>query len=428
MRLLLFAVASTLCAKDLTFDDVRAIFAARCVGCHQPGEIGPMPLTSYAEIRPWAKAIRDAISRKTMPPWHAAPSAHAFANDRSLLPAEIETVKAWVNAGALAGGSADVPRPAKPADGWRLGKPDWVARIPGFRVPASGDVKYTFLIAPTNFPKDVWIQAAEFRIDKRAVIHHMNAFARGPGSSYVAGYPAGKFFEPTKSERVKPREGERSFDRRQLLLGYEPGYVPTAWPQGEAKLIAAGSDIVFEIHYTTNGKETVDETEFGLYFAKQPPERRLLAIQAANEKFAIPPGDGNYRSEAMITFAQPVELLSLQPHMHLRGKAMEIRAAYPDGSAETLLNVPKYDFNWQTTYFLAKPVRLPAGTRVECIAWFDNSPNNRANPDPQATVRWGDQSWEEMHIGFLEVLMDAKADAEKLLDPARSQRVDVHPN
>ena len=206
------------------------------------------------------------------------------------------------------------------------------------------------------------------------------------------------------------------------MLGYEPGYFPIPWRENQAKLIRAGSDVVFEIHYTANGTEQTDFSEFGLYFADQPPRERVLSTQTQDMEFAIPPGDANYRSSASITFGRPVKLISLQPHMHLRGKAMEIRARYPNGDVETLLDVPRYSFNWQTTYFLKEPKLLPPGCTIESTAVFDNSQNNRYNPDPKKTIKWGDQSWEEMHIGFIEIAFDAAVDAETVIDGAAKER------
>ena len=263
------------------------------------------------------------------------------------------------------------------------------------------------------------MEAAEFRVDKRAVIHHINAFVRPPGSSYLAGFPERQIFVPTLAQRAQKRDGERVFERRQLLLGYEPGYAPMPWLEGGAKLIKAGSDIIFEIHYNPNGKEVTDYSEFGLYFAKRAPSRRVLAIDTLRYlDFAIPPGERNYVSKASMTLARPARLHSVQPHMHVRGKSMEVRAVYADGRTENLLSVPKYDFNWQITYVLASTLELPAGTRLESIAGFDNSVNNPFNPDSAATVRWGDQTTSEMHIAFLELVIDADADPDSLFQTA----------
>jgi len=411
-------------ASAQTFSaDVFPIVRARCQTCHQEGEIGPMAFTNYSDTRPWAKAIREAVINKSMPPWHAGErSQAAFQNDRSLSAEEIRKIVGWVDSGASEGPKIEYPKPIRPETKWKLGKPDLVLRVPGYKIPARGDVPYTFVIRSAGLTDDRWIRAAEFRIDKRAVVHHMNAFIRPPGSSYLEGLEHDKFLVPTLAQRRVGRPGEGMFERRELLLGYEPGYFPIPWRKDQAKLIRAGSDIVFEIHYTANGVEQTDFSEFGLYFSDKPPRERVLSTQTQDMQFAIPPGDANYKSEASITFGRPVKLISLQPHMHLRGKSMEIRARYPDGRVETLLDVPRYSFNWQTTYFLKEPKLLPAGCTIESTATFDNSANNPFNPDSKKTVEWGDQSWEEMHIGFMEIAFDASINAETVIDPAAKER------
>lgn len=406
---------------DKTFSrDVRPVMEARCVTCHQPGAVAPMSFTSFKEVRPWASAIREAVVSRTMPPWHAAPgSAHAFRNDRSLSQAEIDTLVKWVDEGCPEGESVAAQAQPAPSKNWRLGKPDLVIQVPGLHVPKSGVQPYTFLIAPLHFDHDTWVRAAEFRIDQRAVVHHMNAFVREPGSSYLADFPRNEIFVPTVAERGKKREGEAIFARRQLLLGYEPGYTPMPWLEGGAKLIKAGSDIVFEMHFNPNGKEAVDHSELALYFADAAPAQRVLAIDTLRDlDLQIPPQEGNYVSKASMKLGRSARLLSIQPHMHVRGKSMEVRAIYPDGRIETLLNVPKYDFNWQTTYVMKEPVMLPAGTVLESRAAFDNSRNNAFNPDPGATVHWGDQTTDEMHIAFLELVIERDANLETLLTAA----------
>jgi hypothetical protein len=391
--------------------------------CHQNGEIAPMAFTTYSDTRPWAKAIRESVVKGTMPPWHADKrSKLEFQNDRSLSQAEIRKIVAWVDGGAVEGPKIEYPKPVSEATGWKLGRPDLVLRVPGFKVPARGDIPYTFVIRSLGLTNDRWVRAAEFRIDKRSVVHHMNAFVRPAGSSYLEGLERDKFIVPTLTQRRVGRPNEGMFARRELLLGYEPGYFPIPWRADQAKLIRAGSDIVFEIHYTANGTEQTDSSEFGIYFADKPPRERVLSTQTQDLEIAIPPGDPDYQSLASITFGKPVKLISLQPHMHLRGKAMEIRARYPNGDVETLLDVPRYSFNWQTTYFLKEPKLLPAGATIESRAVFDNSPNNPYNPEPQKTIKWGDQSWEEMHIGFMEIAFDASADAETIIDPSAKER------
>jgi hypothetical protein len=417
----LAASSLTAATPSRTFSrDVWPILESRCVSCHQAGEVAPMAFTSYKKVRPWASAIREAVLSGKMPPWHAAPeNSHAFRNDRSLSKAEIETLVTWVDSGAAEGApAAEYVAGARQSD-WKLGEPDVVFQVPGFQVPKTGPVPYSFLIVPLHFEHDTWVRAAEFRIDQRAVVHHINAFVRSRDSSYLAGFPANQIFVPTQADRSRKRAGEPVFERRQLLLGYEPGYMPMPWLEGGAKLIQAGSDLVFEIHFNPNGKEVTYHSEFGLYFAKAAPTKRVLAIDTLRDlDFAIPAQDRNYLSTAAMTIASPARLLSIQPHMHVRGKSMEVRAVYTDGRRQTLLSVPKYDFNWQTTYVFKQPVDLPAGTRLESVAGFDNSVNNSYNPNPGATVRWGDQTTDEMHIAFLELEIDAAANPESLLQSA----------
>jgi hypothetical protein len=414
---LLLLTGITLRAEVSFSTDVWPILERRCVACHQPGEIAPMPLTSYSQVRPWANAIREAVLTRKMPPWDAAgDTAHDFRNDRSLTGTEIQTITTWVKEGAPEGAPLKtVFHPNNMTGGWKLGKPDIVIRVPGFRVPASGLLTYRYLITPDLFPKDVWVRAAEFRIDQRTVVHHINAYARGPESSYLAGYPTGEIVSATIADRGRRREGERIFDRRLQLLGWEPGYQPMPWLPNGAKQIRAGSDIVFEMHYSPNGKQVTDYSEFGLYLATTAPSERVLAIDTLRDlDLAIPAGAADYVSSASMTLAQSVRLLSVQPHMHRRGRSMEVRAVYPDGRTRLLVRVPRYDFNWQTTYVFREPILLPAGSKLESVAHFDNSVNNRSNPDPSVPVHWGDMTTDEMHIAFLELAMPVEADPEKL--------------
>ncbi len=423
MPLAIRIIAPVICAATMygagpakTFSqDVWPILERRCVSCHQPGEIGPMALTSYQQVRPWAAAIREAVLTRAMPPWHAAEGTHSFRNDRTLPEQERATILDWINAGCKEG----VPGPPYiapvNATGWKLGTPDRVIEVPGFQVPKSGLLPYSFLIVPLHLDHDTWVSAAEFRIDKRAVIHHINAFVKPPASSYLAGFPSNQLFVPTVAERGKRRDGEKVFDRRELLLGYEPGYLPRPWLENGAKLIKAGSDVVLELHYSPNGQETTDHSQIALYFAGAPPSQRVVAIDTVRDlDLNIPPGDRDYKSTAEMTLAGPARLLSVQPHMHRRGKSMQVFAIFPDGHKDSLVDVPAYDFNWQTTYVFSSPIQLPAGTRIESVARFDNSLNNASNPDAEATVHWGDQTTDEMHIAFLELAIDASADAESL--------------
>ncbi len=395
--------------------DVWPILQKHCLTCHQPGEIGPMAFASYKQVRPWAAAIKEAVQTRAMPPWHAAPGDHPFRNDRSLSKLERETLVAWTNEGAPEGAPLPAYQAAARKAGWKLGDPDIIVEIPGFAVPKTGLLSYSFLIVPLHLDRDTWVRAAEFQIDQRAVIHHINAFVRTPSSSYLAGFPQNQIFVPTVAERGKRREGEKVFDRRELLLGYEPGYDPHPWLEDGAELIKAGSDIVLEMHYSPNGKEAVDHSKLALYFAKTAPAKRILAIDTLRDlDLRLLPNEANYVSHAGMTLAAPARLLSVQPHMHMRGKSMEVSAVFPGGRTDMLVSVPRYDFNWQTTYTFSDPIPLPAGTRLESVAHFDNSSNNRFNPDASATIHWGDQTTDEMHIAFLELVIDAKANAESL--------------
>lgn len=383
--------------------DAARIIETRCLACHQTGGIAPMSFESNQAIRPWAKAIRNSVTKGAMPPWHAdAASSQHLAHVRALTPAEKQTLLAGLDQ------NPDAPltlHPPSTPNTWQLGQPDVVLKIPAAAIPASGTLQYTFLVSKLNFTNDQWIRAAEWKIDQRQVVHHINAFVRPPGSSYVKQAPVGQLYVASRDERAARLPDEREIDRRELLLGYEPGYLPQSWGEGRAKLIRAGSDMVFEIHYTANGKSAVDSSELALYFAKQPPRERVLTISPADSNLQIPPGEPNYRSQVTATLLDDAKLVSLQPHMHLRGKAYRI-----DIDQTPFLNVPRYDFNWQTTYFLKDPLPLKKGTVLSCTAWFDNSPNNRFNPDPTQTITWGDQSWEEMNVGFMEIAIPATRD------------------
>jgi hypothetical protein len=350
--------------------------------------MAPMPLLTYRQTRPWAKAIRDAVRAKKMPPWFADPCCGKFTNDRSLTGTEIETLAAWAESGAAEGSELDSPPPRDWPSGWDLRSPDSIVEMPqAFDVPASGAVEYQYFVASTGFHEDRWIQAVEVRPGNRAVVHHVVIYIRDPGSTWSHG--------PTKAD---------------ILTVYAPGNAPEVWPEGMAKRVKAASDLVFEIHYTPNGKRTTDRTRVGLLFAKSPPQKAVLTLQMDNERFVIPPGARDYRVAAWGTMPNEAMLLGFFPHMHLRGKAFEFTRVHGDGQPETLLKVNRYDFFWQLSYRLAEPVRLEKGTKLEWIAWFDNSANNPRNPDPSAEVRYGPQSWEEMMIGFFDVAVDASLD------------------
>jgi hypothetical protein len=342
-----------------------------------------MSFTSYAETRRWAKAIRDAVLTHAMPPWFADSCCGKFANDRSLSSSEIETLVDWADGGAPDGEKRDISDAKPPV----FITPDATYSTKGFDVPAKGAVEYQYFVVPTGLDRDRWIQAVEVRPGAPRVVHHVVVYIREPGSTWTHG--------PTKSD---------------ILQVYAPGTEAEVWPDGMAKLLPAGSDLVFEIHYTPNGKRVVDRTQVGVVFAKAPPAKRILTLQMGNDRFVIPPGDPNYRVSVSGTLPNDALLLGFFPHMHLRGKAFEFDRIRDDGAPEVLLRVSRYNFHWQLFYRLEKPLPLKKGTRLQWVAWFDNSANNALNPDPLVEVRYGQQSWEEMMIGFFDVAVDGKAD------------------
>jgi len=401
--------------------DVEPVLQEHCQSCHRPGEIGPMPLLTYQDTRKWAAAIKEAVALKKMPPWFADPSAHqAYRDDNSLSAAEALTIRNWVEGGAPEGNPKDAPAPRTFVEGWNIGKPDMIVEMPeAYQIPATGTVEYTYIVMPTNFKQDMWVKAAEVRPGNRSTMHHAILFTRTPGSKWLASYPTGVPFVPDARAGTKHRssDGDRTVEGSladEWIVSYVPGQRPWHLPEDTGFLIKAGSDFVLQVHYTPNGKATSDRTKVGLVFSKTPPARRAYIAGVANGSFVIPPGDPNYKADASLTFASDVKLLTAGPHMHLRGKAMTMRAVYPTGESETLFNVPHYDFNWQQMYEFATPKVMPVGTRLELTAIYDNSPNNPANPDPKAEVRWGDQSYEEMMLGLFAVQIDPQADLDKL--------------
>jgi hypothetical protein len=364
-----------------------------------------MSFLTYESTRPWAKAMKQAVSTRKMPPWFADPHIGKFANDRTLSSDAIRTITAWADSGAPAGNPADAPPPLSFVQGWTIGQPDVVYQLPTpYAVPASGTIEYTYFVVPSGFTEDKWVRMAEARPGNRAVVHHMIVYVREKGSTWLTGIQPGKPFVPQG-----PRDSTGAGDDGgpdEFLGGYAPGTPPFALKPGQARLIKAGSDLIFQMHYTTNGGAATDQSRIGLVLTNDPIKERVTFLGPGNGDFEIPPGDPNYRVDADMTFASPVRLLSMQPHMHLRGKAFEYRVIYPGGARETLLKVPRYDFNWQLGYEPLENKILPPGAKLEVTAWYDNSPNNPFNPDPKARVKWGDQSWEEMMVGFIDVAFD----------------------
>jgi hypothetical protein len=421
-------------AAGTTFSkDVLPILQKNCQTCHRPGEIGPMPLISYAQARPFARAIKSATQSKKMPPWFADSSVQHYANDMSLSAADIDTLAAWADNGAPEGDPVDAPPTRQFVDGWNIGTPDKIIQMPEpYRVPATGTIEYTYVILPTHFTEDTWVQALEVRPGNRALMHHAVLYARTPESKWLREYPVGVPFVPAPRPGTKQRssDGDRTSEGSladEWLVGYVPGAPPYTLPPSTAFLVKAGSDFVLQLHYTANGTAGSDQSRIGMVLSKEPPAKRAFIGLVTDGSFVIPPGDPSYEARASVTLAADVELLSAGPHMHLRGKAMDLRAVYPDGRAEMLFHVPRYDFNWQQIFAFDAVRPAPRGTRLEVVGVWDNSPANRFNPDPRAEVHWGDQSWEEMLLSIVTMSIDPKADVNKLFErPKKKSEESAH--
>ena len=415
-RLILGFIALSVFAADnpLTFyKDVLPILQSRCQSCHRQGEMAPLPLETYEQVRPLASAIRRVTENKTMPPWFADSRFGRFSNDPSLTSDQITTLSAWANAHAPKGNPRDAPPLVNWTRGWNIEKPDVVLEMPRpKRLPAEGDVPYQYIILPTHFNEDRWVRMSEIRPGNRMVVHHAVAYIRDPNSSWLRGAPIGIPFSaddlPTEAQRR-----DAMSTTSDILLVYAPGSLPDQWPEGFAKLIPAGSDIVLQMHYTTHGHAMEDRTSIGLVFSKQTPQKRVLTLQLTNDRFLIPPGDPDHRVEIHGTLPNDALLLSFFPHMHLRGKTFEYNIIKPGGKIETLLRIPHYDFYWQLSYRLADPIPLTAGTTLQAVATFDNSKNNPHNPDSESAVTWGEQTWAEMMVGFFDVGVDPSIDKQK---------------
>ena len=409
-------------AADVTFNrDVLPIFQAKCQRCHRPGEVAPMSLLTYESSRPWAKAIKAAVLTRKMPPWSADARYGHFANDPTLTPEEIRILTSWAEAGAPAGEPGDKPAPIQWPDGWTI-QPDIIVSLPHpIAVPAKGVVEIMEITIPTGFTKDTWVTSIEIRPSNRSVVHHADVFIVPHEKGVKYGVP-----EIT----AKPRDADgvaiekiHKEDATRGLLGLEAIYVPGAPPadyrlHSAAKLIPAGSDFMIQMHYTPNGTATTDQTRVGITVAKQKPARRFITIVPTalrdEAHFHIPAGDPNWETRAEVVFQQDAELVWMLPHMHLRGKDMTYRLVYPSGESETVLSV-KYDFDWQLGYEVKKPIVVPKGTRLQATAHFDNSANNRFNPDPSKDVWWGDQTWEEMMIPYFGVIVKNNVNPEKIV-------------
>ena len=399
-------------SSTVTFNkDVLPILQKNCQSCHRPGEIAPMSLLTYTDARPWAKAIKVAVATKKMPPWFAEPVSVRFANDRKLSAADVNTLSAWADSGAIEGDAKDKPAPVTFQDGWNI-KPDMVVEMPKeFHIAAKGTINYQNFLVKVNFPEDMWVVAAEMRPGNAKVVHHGRVIVRPPGSPWMAKAIPGEPYEEGSEGMGGAKDGT------DLLGKYNPGLgAQTFDVDGSAKFIPKGSDLVFNLHYTSVGTPEADRSKVGLVFAKHPPKIRYWMSPGTPAAFnlAIPPGESNQEVVSEVTVGvDGAKLVYIQPHLHLRGKDYELRLIYPTGETQTIFK-GKWNFDWQIGYQLEKPLPVPQGTRILAIAHYDNSINNKFNPDPSKLVLWGDQNWDEMQSGFLGLVFDAKTDATKV--------------
>jgi mono/diheme cytochrome c family protein len=409
-------------AASVTFNkDVLPILQENCQGCHRPGEVAPMSLLGYSDARPWAKSIKAAVASKKMPPWFAdrAFDGH-FTDQKTLTDAQIATVVSWVDNGSPEGDAKDKPAPKTFYEGWNI-RPDVIVKMPkAFVLPTNGTIPYKHILVKANFPEDMWVTAAEMRPGNPKVVHHGKVWVRPPGSKWMEDSIPGEAYDTGTAARKEgaPNEsrGGRKMGEAQetdILAKFNPGLGAQEFNiEGAAKFIPKGSDLVFELHYTADGKDETDVSEVGLTVTKTAPVSRKYFYTSGPSagNLVLRPNDGNAEVAAEATVGlDDVKLVYMQPHMHLRGKDMEVRAIYPTGEMQTLLKV-KFDFNWQEGYQLKEPIPLPKGTRLISILHYDNSANNAYNPDPSQEVHWGEQNWEEMGNLFVGVTMNLKDD------------------
>lgn len=365
--------------------DIARIIQKNCITCHRTGGIGPFPLETYDQVKSRAKMLNFAIERGIMPPWFAAPTptgqASPWKNDRTIPAKDKALFAQWVDAGMPEGDRAKTPPNPEFSSEWEIGNPDLVLQIPKpIAVKAEGVMAYQNIIVPTNVTEDKWVSALEILPTARQVVHHVLVFVMPPGSS-----------------RRDPLEEVSGF-----FAGYVPGNAARIFPAGTAKFLPANSRLRFQIHYTPNGKETEDQIKLGMIFSKQPPKNEIRTVGIASLNIAIPPGANNHEVSAQLPVPRDAMLYGFVPHMHVRGKAAEYELVQPDGARQTLLSVPRYDFNWQLNYEPRQPILVRQGSRIIFTAWYDNSDQNPANPDPTKLVRWGEQTYDEMHLGYIE--------------------------
>lgn len=423
--------AEPLVAQDAapTFSkDVAPILNKNCVSCHRPGGLGPFSLMDYDSAKANVDDIKDAVKSGYMPPWHAEGPHGVFSNDRRLSALEKSTIMRWVDAGAKPGDLAKAPPKPVFAEGWEMGAPDAVVAMQeDFTVPASGTIDYQYFEIPTGFTEDKWVTAIEFMPGAREVVHHVLVYAKVPAAAAravntaanagnaspaantsPAARPKPLFLDKREYETPKdpPRQpGDKHPPPRQLgqlIGGTAPGTNVMRFPEGTALRVRAGTVLTFQMHYTAHGHEATDRTKIGFRFAKSMPAEEMRMSAFINGTFVLPAGQKDVAVTTELEPTETVKIYGLLPHTHLRGTRWKYELRQPDGSSQVVLDIPRYDFNWQTYYFFAKPLEVPGGAKVISTAWYDNSASNPSNPDPKIDVKWGDQTWEEMqYTAFL---------------------------
>lgn len=385
---------------DITFSrDVAPIFASNCVDCHRPGEVAPMSLLTYEDSRPWAKSIKKSVTAREMPPWGVNPAHGTFTNDMALGEDEIATVVAWVDQGAKRGDPADMPAMPASVDGWRLGEPDYIIELPEVYVAAETEDLFPNVNLTLDLAEDHWVQAIEFLPSEKSVVHHivsnLGVFGMSEGSPDGSDDDA----PPTSIfQQAAAAEGSEGF------AIYVAGIQPTVYEEGTGREISKGQVMSFNMHYHASGYEVTDKTRIGLHWGKGELKKKVATVFAADSGFHCPPGDGNHEVKGLHIFDQDSQIISFNPHMHVRGKDFRYELVRPGGEREILLDIPRYDYNWQWIYYPTEPIRVAAGSRIEMTSHFDNSEGNPLNPDPTQDVYHRGPTFQEMSIGFMEFI------------------------
>ena len=383
--------------------DVAPILYKHCVTCHRPGEIGRMSLLTYEQARPYAKAMANAVTNRTMPPWHADAPAGTFHNERLLSDPERQTLTAWAAGGAPGGDPKDLPAQPAFSEGWSLGKPDVVLEmLEDYPIAAKGTIQCEWFYIPTNFAEAKWVKSIEVRPGNRAAVHHVLVYYRAKPDSKVP--PIARPNQKHQANPPRDEEGVAERPRRTNLQGmpprlvatYAPGTNPQVAPAGTAFRLEPGGILELQMHYTTTGQPTTDRTKVGVTFSTDPSPREIRAQHFMNMQMKLPANAADVAVTTDLEFLQDATVWGLFPHTHLRGKKWAYTLVLPGGETKSILSVPRYDFNWQTYYMFKEPLQVPKGSKIVSTAWYDNSAANKSNPNPKVDVGWGDQTWQEM--------------------------------